>query len=61
MMIVDKKIDDDDDDDDVTDDDDYCYDRNDVDNIDIDCLKMMLFLYPWKVKMMMMKWCLSDR
>ena len=46
MMIVDKKIDDDDDDDDVTDDDDYCYDRNDVDNIDIDSLKMMLFLYP---------------
>ena len=47
MMIVDKKIDDvSDDDDDVTDVDDDCYDRNDVDNNDSDCLKMMLkFLY----------------
>ena len=48
MMIVDKKIDDvnDDDDDDVTDVDDDFYDCNNVDNIDSDCLKMMLkFLY----------------
>ena len=47
MMIVDKKIDDvNDDDDDVTDVDDDCYDRNVVDNIDSDCLKMMLkFLF----------------
>ena len=44
MVIVDKKIDDDDDY--VTDVDDDCYDGNDVDNIDSDCLKMMLkFLY----------------
>ena len=44
MMIVDKKIDDDDDY--VIDVDDDCYDDNDVDNIDSDCLKMMLkFLY----------------
>ena len=48
MMIVDKKIDDvnDDDDHDVTDVDDDCYDGNDVDYIDKDCLKMMpKFLY----------------
>ena len=46
MMIVVKKIDDVNDDDDVTDVDDDCYDRNDVDNIDSHCLKMMLkFLY----------------
>ena len=48
MMIVDKKIDDvnNDDDYDVIDVDDDCYDGNDVDNIDSDCLKMMpKFLY----------------
>ncbi len=46
MMIVDKKIDDVNDDDNVTDVGDDCYDRNVVDNIDSDCLKMMLkFLY----------------
>ena len=47
MMIVDKKIDDvndDDDDYDVTDVNDDCYDGNDVDYIDSDCLKMMLKL-----------------
>ena len=45
MMIVDKKIDDvNDDDHDVTYFDDDCYDGNDVDNIDNDCLKMMLKL-----------------
>ena len=44
MMIVDKKFDDDDDY--FTDVDDDCYHGNDVDNIDSDCLKMMLkFLY----------------